>query len=136
MTIVKNSAQAASYGLPVGTSVAIAVPSWVDPQSQVNDWGTTWFNGPVPFLYYWRPGGPQDYKRRDPKYDAYGNFGFGATGAAAGYSCKFLTDLGDDAHSGLNNQINTNDILNGYNTIKIGGTLSIVDWTPPAPSAH
>lgn len=130
MTTVKNNAQAASYGLPVGTSVAIAVPSWVDPQAQVNYWGTTWFNGPIPFLYYWRPDGPQDYKKRDPKYDAYGNFGFGATGAAAGYSCKFLTSLGDDAHSGHNNPINTKDILNGYNTIKIGGTLSIV------PGAH
>ena len=66
-------------------------------------------------------------------YDAYGNFAYGATGAAAGYSCGLLTGMGDLLHGGKNYPINTNDIISGYNAISNGGTLNVIDYTPPTP---
>jgi len=127
MTNVKNSAQAASYGQPIGTSVPIAVPPTMDPQAPVNFWRSTMLNGPIPFAYYWRPGGPNDYKLQNPMYDAFGNFEYGATGAAVGYSNGTLTGMGDLLHRGTNNPINTQDILSGANAINSGGTLSMID---------
>lgn len=132
MTTVKNSAQAASYGLPVGSAAAIAVPAGQDPQAEVNYWQNTTLKGPAPFGIYWRPGGPHDYKIIDPMFDAYGNFKFGATGAAAGFSCQTLTGLGDAVHHGHNNPINTKDIESGFNAINNGGRLSITDYLPPS----
>jgi hypothetical protein len=134
MTTVKNSAQAASYGLPVGTPTAIAVPPGENPKAQVDYWSNTYFQNPVAFGWYWRPGGPNDYKLQNPMYDAYGNFTYGATGEAAGYSCKTLTGMGDLLHHGNNNPINTTDITSGYNAISNGGTLNIIDYTPPTPA--
>ena len=136
MTTVKNSAQAASYGIPIGTATAIAVPAGQDPQAEVNSWANTSMNGPVPFAFYWRPGGPHDYKLIDPMFDAYGNFQYGATGAAAKYSCETLTGMGDRLHGGHNNPINTRDIQSGFNAIYSGGTLSIIDYNPPSISSH
>jgi len=132
MTTVKNGAQAASYGLPVGSAAAIAVPAGQDPQAEVNYWQNTTLKGPAPFGIYWRPGGPHDYKIIDPMFDAYGNFQFGATGAAAGFSCQTLTGLGDAVHNGHNNPINTKDIQSGFNAINNGGRLSIMDYLPPS----
>jgi RHS repeat-associated protein len=132
MTTVKNGAQAASYGLHVGSAAAIAVPAAQDPQAEVNYWQNTALKGLAPFLIYWRPGGPHDYKIIDPMFDAYGNSQFGATGAAAGFSCQTLTGVGDAAHHGHNNPINTNDIESGFNAIRNGGRLSVMDYLPPS----
>ena len=55
MTTVKNSAQAAQYGQPLGSKVPIAVPPGVNPQAKVNSWADTLFKGPVPL----RPTGGQ-----------------------------------------------------------------------------
>ncbi|WP_213739143.1 polymorphic toxin type 44 domain-containing protein [Bradyrhizobium sp. dw_411] len=60
-------------------------------------------------------------------YDAFGNFEYGATGAAAGYSNRTLTGMGDLLHGGTNNPINTQDITSGANAINNGGTLSTID---------
>ncbi len=60
-------------------------------------------------------------------YDAFGNFEYGATGAAAGYSNRTLTGMGDLLHGGTNNPINTQDITNEANAINSGGTLSTID---------
>ena len=102
MTSVKNPVQATAYGLPMGTSTAIAVPPDVNPQAQVDYWASTIFKGPVPFAAYWIPGGSHDYKNTNgamgPMYDAYGNFAYGATGAAAGYSSSTLQLMGDITH--------------------------------------
>ena len=62
---------------------------------------------------------------------AYGNFEYGATGAAAGYPSSLLTGIGDLNHGGSNYPINTNDIQSGYNAISNGGTLNVKDWQPP-----
>ncbi|MBW3571959.1 MAG: type IV secretion protein Rhs [Gemmatimonadetes bacterium] len=35
-------------------------------------------------------GGPWDYKQRGSKYEAFGNFNYGATGSAAGFSSIIL----------------------------------------------
>jgi hypothetical protein len=35
-------------------------------------------------------------------------------------------------HNWNNNPINTNDINSGFNAIAAGGTLSIIDYNPPA----
>ena len=79
-----------------------------------------------------RPGGPNDYKLLIPKglYDAYGNFEYGATGAAAGFSCSLLQFAANVLHKGKNNPINTADIQTGYNVISNGGTLGIINYTP------
>jgi RHS repeat-associated protein len=132
-TTVKNDAQAQNYGVPVGTQVAIAVPPGVDPQGLVNYWSQTWFNGPGPFAWFWRPGGPNDYKLTNPMYDAFGNFEYGATGEAAGYSCPTLTGVGDALHHGTNNPINTADIISGFNAIANEGVLSVEESTTFAP---
>jgi RHS repeat-associated protein len=132
MTTVKNRAQAASYGLPEGSAAAIAVPAGQDPQAEVNYWRNATMKGPAPFGIYWRPGGPHDYKIIDPMFDAYGNFQFGATGAAAGFSCQTLTGLGDAVHHGHNNPINTTDIQSGFKAIINGSRLSIIDYLPPS----
>jgi len=134
MTTVKNSAQAAatSYGVPVGTNVPIAVPPGVNPQTMVNQWGSgSLFNGPAEFAYTWRPNGPNDYKQQNPMYDAYGNFLYGATGQAAGFSSGFLQTTANLLHGGTNNPINTTDIQSGFDAIANGGQLSIEEYTPP-----
>ncbi len=137
LTVVKNPAQANAYGEPVGTLVPIAVPQGIDPQDAVNSWGDgSMFNGAAEFAWYWRPHGPNDYKRgfHDDKcgkisnsmYDAYGNFEYGATGAVAGFSSGELTLMGDLLHPGngfQNYPQNTTDILSGFNAISSGGTL-------------
>jgi hypothetical protein len=64
-------------------------------------------------------------------YDAYGNFEYGATGAAAGISSDLLVGMGDIIHGGTNNPINTYDIQSGYYAISSGGTLSTVNYLPP-----
>jgi hypothetical protein len=87
----------------------------------------------IPFAAYWRPGGPNDYKLKNAMYDAYGNFAYGATGAAAGYSCGDLTGMGDLLHGGSNNPINTSDIVSGFNAINNGGNLSVIDYNSPWP---
>jgi hypothetical protein len=134
MTTVKNSAQATAFGLPIGTQTAIAVPPGFNPQAQVDEWTNALFPGPVPFAYYWRPGGDNDYKvKYGAQYDAYGNFEYGATGAAAGYSCGTLTGMGDLLHGGTNYPINTSDIQTGYYAIQTGNKLSTIDYTPPKP---
>jgi hypothetical protein len=60
-------------------------------------------------------------------YDAFGNFEYGATGSAAGYSSGTLTGMGDVLHGGANDPINTQDILSGANAINNSGTLSTID---------
>lgn len=53
-----------------------------------------------------RTGGPWDYKQQDPvgaaqgrsRYEAFGNFNYGATGAAAGFSEGQLLRLAGRAH--------------------------------------
>lgn len=42
-----------------------------------------------------KSGGPWDYKLRDPKYENFGNFNFGATGSACGIdSCTLQNEAG------------------------------------------
>ena len=134
MTTVKNPGQANQYDLPIGTPTAIPVPPGVDPQAQVDLWSyaSQVGAGAINFGLYWSSPS-NDYKQQNPMYDAYGNFAYGATGAAAGYSCGLLTGVGDLLHGGTNYPINTNDIISGYNAISSGGTLNVIDYTPPTP---
>ena len=131
-TKVKWSGQADKFGLPIGTSIHIPIPPGVDPQTLVNDWATHSYVPAVTtgqFGYFWRPGGPNDYKLISPIYDAFGNFEFGATGAAAGFSYStlqtFADGLAEGLHGNRNDPINHNDIKSGYDAIAKGGTLSI-----------
>jgi len=71
-------------------------------------------------------------------FDAYGNFAYGATGEASGYSSSTLTVMGDITHPNqgfVNNPINTQDIQSGYNAIANGGTLGTVEYTPSTSAA-
>lgn len=137
MTSVKNPVQATAYGLPMGTSTAIAVPTVdnagnaVVPQAQVDYWASTIFKGPVPFAAYWWPKGSNDYKTQNAMYDAYGNFAYGAT-AAAGYSLSVLQFAAEAPKKFNNNPINTVDINSGFNAINNGGTLTTIEFTPPS----
>jgi Bacterial toxin 44 len=118
-TNVKNSAQARSFGWPVGFPVPIAVPEGINPQNMVDDanlfnFYSTWSNP------------ANDYKRQNAKYDAYGNFEYGASGRAAGFTCEFLQYVADHKHkNNVNNPINTRDIQSGWNAINSGGKLSV-----------
>jgi hypothetical protein len=103
MTAVKNPAQAKAFRLPVGTPIAIAVPPGIDPQGLVSQWECAFFKVPAPFGWFWRYGGPNDYKLLSPLFDAFGNFEYGATGAAAGYSSQDLEFIGSALHGGSNN---------------------------------
>jgi RHS repeat-associated protein len=132
-TTVKNSAQSKLLGLPVGANCPVAVPPGKNPQDLVDEWGgDSWFHGPAVFGWAFRGGGPNDYKLISPIYDPYGNFMFGASGAAYGYTTQSLTDIGDAAHKGQNNPINTTDIQSGANAINNGGKLTTKEYNPPA----
>ena len=133
MTTVKNKYQVPGYGVPVGTSTAIAVPPTADPAAEVQHWASTIFNGPLPFAAYWAPGGAHDYKVTiNPMYDAYGNFQYGATGNAAGYSIGVLQFAGDALKNFKNDPINKTDINSGFNAINNGGTLGTTEYLPPS----
>jgi hypothetical protein len=133
MTQVKNAAQAAQLNLPTGTPVPIAVPPGVNPQSAVDQFKNSWDPTDVSFYFYWKDPS-HDYKNKNgPMYDAYGNFSYGATGAADGFKCKTLQDEANKLHGGKNNPINTTDIQSGFDAIHNGGTLSTKEYTPPVP---
>jgi len=91
-------------------------------------------------MSYWWPTGSHDYKNDEnlgtckSMYDSFGNFMYGATGDAAGYSLDTLLIVGNLLHSGLNNGINSFDITSGYNSISGGGTLGTTNWNPPTAS--
>jgi RHS repeat-associated protein len=135
-TWVKNSTQAMSLNLPVGTSVPIAVPPGKDPQAMVDTWKSKSPLDAIEFAWTWRPRGDNDYKQGpgNSKYDAYGNFEYGATGAAAGFSSNVLVGMGDLLHNGNNNPINTHDIESGSFAISNGGKLSTTDYAPTSSS--
>jgi RHS repeat-associated protein len=149
-TTVKDGGQASQIpGSVTGmTRIYIAVPPSVDPQGLVNQWAKeTGSHAKWPeFAWFWRPGGDNDYKKHNALWDAFGNFEYGATGAAAGFTLKQLEDAGDDLHpnfsGGLlhpkfqNNSINKADIKSGFDAIKNGGTLSIQQESiVPPPSS-
>jgi len=139
-TTVKTQNQALETGLHVGDPMKIAVPPLLNPQKMVDDWASapraasfagTW----LAFQDYWsRP--EHDFKSESKIFDAFGNFEFGATGAAAGFSLGTLQKVGDLLHPpGFTNvRINTIDIASGYAAISNGGRLlSIADSLTPAP---
>jgi RHS repeat-associated protein len=136
MTTVKNPAQAAAYGLPVGTATAIATPPGANPQGDVNCWANAKDKGFGAFKNYWADPAHNYKVVNGPMYDAYGNFEFGATGEAAGFPLWILQGAADYLHNGTNNPINTNDINSGFNAIAAGGKLSIIDYNPPALGSH
>jgi hypothetical protein len=89
LTVVKGQAQSAAYGAPVNSTVPIAVPPGINPQTAVNAWAGTGIGSnnsfspvsyPVFYLYWKLPF--NDYKNWfQPRgfYDAFGNFQYGAT---------------------------------------------------------
>jgi hypothetical protein len=141
MTQVKNPAQASAFGEPEGTCVAIPVPPGMDPQAEVGRWlneGQYYdpFSLNLNFGQYW--GDPaQNYKSvpgLGPMFDAYANFEYGATGAAAGFSLPYLqvaAPIGKWQLPFTNNPINVNDIGSGYSAVQHGGTIGTTEWTPP-----
>jgi len=99
----------------------------------MNLWGSgVLVNGYAPFGAYWAS--PlRDYKGNyGDMFDAYGNFEYGATGAADQISSSTLTGVADMLHLWSNSPINTTDILSGFNAIAQGGTLGIIDYNPPS----
>jgi hypothetical protein len=136
MTTVKNPAQAAAYGLPVGATTAIATPPGANPQGDVNCWANAKDKGFGAFKNYWADPAHNYKVVNGPMYDAYGNFEFGATGSAAGFPLLIIQGAADYLHNWNNNPINTNDINSGFNAIAAGGKLSIIDYNPPALGSH
>jgi len=139
-TKVKTQEQADLLGVPVGTKVPVFVPPGKDPQAMVDDWRKK-TKDPLDFAATWRPGGANDYKKKDPTtaiYDAYGNFEYGATGAANGFT-KGQVVAGGDAvalvrHGAHNNPINRADIEAGHDAVSQGGKLQTAPykWSPQA----
>jgi RHS repeat-associated protein len=137
VTYVKNQAQANALGLPIGTLIPILVPPGTCPQNAVNAWLTLAVATPPEVLYpafaaYWASPSENYKVAVSPIYDAYGNFEFGATGAAAGIALNTLQTVADQLHGGTNSSINTQDIQSGYNAIYAGGTLGTFNYTPPS----
>jgi RHS repeat-associated protein len=143
MTVVKNAAQAKLFGLPVGSPIPISVPPGVNPQALVNAWraagalptGALALN--VAFGEFWMPGGSHDYKQQSPKskYDAFGNFEFGATGVAAGFTGAHLQNEATNIQKvkqrnplASNDPVNTMDIQSGIRAESRGGTLGTTTY--------
>jgi len=106
----------------------------------VDEWSRTKTKNPVGFAVTWRPKGDNDYKNTEygAIYDAYGNFEYGATGAANGLT-KGQVVAGGDAealvrHRAHNNPINRADIEAGHDAVSHGGKLQTVPykWSPQA----
>jgi RHS repeat-associated protein len=129
---VKNSAQAAISGWPMGTPIRIAVPPGIDPQTMVDQWSSgsvwssksalnphTWFA----FKKFWSDPA-NNFKNQSAIFDAFGNFELGATGAAAFFGLPILEAEADRLHGGTNDPINRADIASGYAAIQGGGKLS------------
>jgi len=136
-TKVKTQEQADLLGVPVGTEVPVFVPPGKDPQAMVDEWSRTKTKNPVGFAVTWRPEGDNDYKKRNSAiYDAYGNFEYGATGAAYGFSRAEIVGAGEgDArllHHAPNNPINRADIEAGHDAVSHGGKLQTAPykWSP------
>lgn len=71
------------YSLP--KSADAFTQSKIGALAPVNTSAVTWFTSMV------KPGGPWDYKRNNNRrFEAFGNFNYGATGAAMGYSSATL----------------------------------------------
>jgi len=137
MTKVKTQEQADLLGVPIGTDVPIFVPPDVDPQAMVDQWSRPTEKSPIDFYETWKPGGPNDYKKRfGAIYDAYGNFEYGATGAAYGFTKAEIEGGGEMAafyqHHAFNNPINRADIGAGHSVISGGGKLLTIPykWIP------
>ena len=62
-----------------------------------------------------------------PRYDAYGNFEYGATGRAVGLSSALLQGVAEHLHKNGQSPQNVIDIQSGYDAIDRGGKLSTVD---------
>jgi hypothetical protein len=130
---VKNSAQALVAGVKVGTPIRIAVPPGIDPQTTVDQWssGSVWSSRSAlsprtwsAFKKFWSDPANNYKKVFGAIYDAYGNFEFGATGAAAFFGLPALEAAADYLHGGTNDPINRTDIASGYDGIDKGGKLS------------
>jgi Bacterial toxin 44 len=123
---VKNSAQARIAGWPVGTPIRIAVPPGINPQTMVDQWSSRSAWNPRTWLEFKRTWSDpaNNYKTISAIFDAYGNFEFGATGAAAGFSLLTLQAAADVLHGGTNDPVNQADISSGYAAINKGGKLS------------
>ena len=147
VTTVKNQAQADQLGVPIGATAPIIVPPGQDPQGMINQWTVL---GPsdnsANFAATWMPYGPNDYKNLQPPatsiYDAYGNFEYGATGTAAGFTGDQLQDTANLLHTGFiptgvypgfmpvpglnQSPQNTTDIQSGINAVQNGGVVITV----------
>lgn len=137
-TKVKTQEQADLLGVPVGTDVPVFVPPGKDPQAMVDQWNRTTTKTPVDFATTWMPHGDNDYKEAEKGaiYDAYGNFEYGAAGAAYGFPKAEIIAAGEGAalfqHGELNNPINRADIEAGHDAVSQGGKLQTVPykWSP------
>jgi len=130
---VKNNAQALVAGVQIGTPIRIAVPAGINPQTTVDQWrsGSIWssrsaLNSRTWFAFkkFWSDPANNYKKVYGAIYDAYGNFEFGATGAAAFFGLPSLEAAADYLHGGMNDPINRTDIASGYNVIEKTGKLS------------
>jgi hypothetical protein len=149
-TTVKNKAQADQLGVPIGSVAPVIVPPGQDPEGMINQWTVIGLsNNSVNFADTWLPaslGGQNDFKNQNPPatsiYDAYGNFEYGATGTAAGFTGGELQGAANLIHTGLvvtsdgqgvaavpglnQNPQNTKDIQSGINTVQNGGVVITV----------
>ena len=66
----------------------------------------------------------------------YGNFMYGATGAADYMDLVLLQLVAQYLHNWNNDPINSRDIMNGYYVVPTAGTLTIIDYNPPAQGSH
>jgi hypothetical protein len=77
--------QADNVGAVANDSGVPPAPSGVDIDANITEAEKNWWN-PAWFYNQVNSRGPWDYKRRGAEYQNFGNFNYGATGAAMGFS--------------------------------------------------
>ncbi len=138
---VKNSAQAKAFGKAEGRYVPIFVPDLSNPkqgdfEGDVQKFldkfsGVPFRNNNCPddvqFANFWRPKGPNDFKYRNVKFDAFGNFAYGVSGRKAGFTGKQLQNAAQLIKLGKNHPVNVVDIQSGINAHDKGARFDVVD---------
>jgi len=127
-TRVKNAYQSKLLHLPIGTEIPIPAPKSLNPEAMVDDWTTGRMADPLlAFAWTWGATPSNDFKRTMPPkslFDAYGNFEYGATGAAKGFTRELIVKAPQFLKLGQNDPVNQADLQSGYDAIQAGGQLS------------
>jgi RHS repeat-associated protein len=138
---IKNPDQVAAFDKDkcgnkrkINSRVPILVPPDVVKFGLENFMDTQWNSSDLMksprFANYWAPRGNHDWKRYDVRYDAFGNFAYGVSGRAYGFTGTDLqekAELLQKMRGGTQPLQNIQDIQAGIDAYDSGCTFQIVD---------